>query len=135
MTGLILLLEHHEADYDGCSGKLLAFSRGEEDLVSHEDKHSQDDSNADEFRYVVQVIRRDCEYRCSDSAQNQARPEDARPSLNEDTHHGKHHSQWQGNQENVPVMYRRLLLICLPNLIAFLLPVLVLGAIVIRWGA
>ena len=40
----------------------LASSQGEEDLVSHEDKHSQGGSNAGKSQHVVQVIRYKCEY-------------------------------------------------------------------------
>ena len=71
----------------------LASSQGEEDPVSHEDKHGQDDSNADEFRYVVQVIRCNREYHRSYAAQNQASPKDIQSALNEGAHDGKYHPQ------------------------------------------
>jgi hypothetical protein len=69
----------------------LACSWGREDLISYEDKHGQDDSNADKSGDVVQVIRCNCEYHRSYAAQNQASPKDIQSALNEGAHDGKYH--------------------------------------------
>ena len=42
------------------TGSGLALSQGEEDLVSHEDKHSKDDSNAGKSKFGIEVIRYNC---------------------------------------------------------------------------
>ena len=42
------------------TGSGSGLSQGEEDLVSHEDKHSQDDSKTDKSEFASEVIRYNC---------------------------------------------------------------------------
>jgi hypothetical protein len=44
----------------GAAGSGLTPSHGDEDLVSHEDKHSQDDSKANKSKFGSEVIRYNC---------------------------------------------------------------------------